>query len=91
MKRDFANIPGIRWVEKSRFTFNDGFVKGHRSYIGPAHLRFNGDLPNEVETMFELCLGSHRDGTVPVLTRDPRNTDKQGCVTARDTPGASWP
>ncbi len=26
----------------------------------------------------ELCLGSHRDGTVPVLTRDPRNTDKQG-------------
>lgn len=53
-----ANIPGIRWVEKSRFTFNDGFVKGHRSYIGPAHLRFNGDLPNELETIFELCPGS---------------------------------
>ena len=53
-----ANIPGIRWVEKSRFTFNNGVVKGHRSYIGPAHLRFNGDLPNGLETMFELCPGS---------------------------------
>ena len=53
-----ANIPGIRWVEKSRFTFNNGVVKGHRSYIGPAHLRFNGDLPKGLETMFELCPGS---------------------------------
>jgi hypothetical protein len=26
----------------------------------------------------ELCVGSHKDGPVPVLTRDLRNTDKQG-------------
>jgi hypothetical protein len=26
----------------------------------------------------EICLGSHRDGPVPVLTRDPRNPEKKG-------------
>lgn len=26
----------------------------------------------------EFCLGSHRDGPVPVLTKDPRNPEKQG-------------
>ena len=53
-----ANLPGIRWVDKSRFTFKDLLVKGHRSYIGPAHLRFNDDLPDDLETLFELSPGS---------------------------------
>jgi len=26
----------------------------------------------------ELCVGSHKDGPVPVLTRDPRNPEKRG-------------
>ena len=53
-----ANMPGIRWVDKSRFTAGRLFVKGHRSYVGPAHLNFNGDMPESLETLFELCPGS---------------------------------
>lgn len=50
-----ANIPGVRWVDKSRFGFNKLFLTGHRSYVGPTHLKFNADLPDELETLFELC------------------------------------
>ena len=70
-----ANMPGIRWVEKSRFTERDPFGEGQRSYVGPAHLKFNGDLPDDLETLFELCPGSlavrsdiHR-GLAPGLNR----------------------
>lgn len=50
-----ANIPGIRWVDKSQFKPGLLRLKGHRSYIGTSHVRFNGDLPNELETLFEMC------------------------------------
>jgi hypothetical protein len=50
-----ANMPGIRWIDKSRFDSGNVFVAGHRSYMGPAHLRFTDDLPDGLETLFELC------------------------------------
>ena len=53
-----ANIPGIRWVDKSRFAAGKLFLSGHRSYVGPSHHQFNGDLDDEIETLFELSPGS---------------------------------
>lgn len=53
-----ANMPGIRWVDKARFTTGNLLLTGHRSYVGASHLRFNGDLPDGLETLFELCPGS---------------------------------
>ena len=53
-----ANMPGIRWVDKSRFAPDGLFLSGHRSYVGVSHLRFNGDLPDSLETLFELSPGS---------------------------------
>lgn len=50
-----ADMPGLRWVDKSRFNTGNFLVTGHRSYVGTSHLRFNGDLPNCLETLFELC------------------------------------
>ena len=50
-----ANMPGIRWVDKSRFASGNVFVAGHRTYIGASHLRFSDDLPDGLETLFELC------------------------------------
>ena len=50
-----ANMPGIRWVDKSRFTTGKFLVTGHRSYVGASHLRFDGDLPDGLETLFDLC------------------------------------
>ena len=50
-----ANMPGIRWVDKSRFASGNVFVAGHRSYMGASHLRFSDDLPDSLETLFELC------------------------------------
>ena len=49
-----ANVPGIRWVEKSEFRSGALFLKGHRSYIGPAHGRLDDDLSPDLETIFEL-------------------------------------
>ena len=53
-----ANMPGVRWVDKSRFTSGKLFVKGHRSYVGASHLRFDDDLGDGLETLFELSPGS---------------------------------
>ena len=53
-----ANMPGIRWVDKTRFGSGGLFLNGHRSYVGASHLRFDGDLPDTLETLFELCPGS---------------------------------
>ncbi len=53
-----ANLPGIRWMDKSRFASGKLFLHGHRSYIGLSHLLFNGDLSDNLETLFELCPGS---------------------------------
>ena len=53
-----ANIPGIRWLDKSQFTSGNLFDTGHRSYVGPAHVSFNADLPDSLETLFELCPNS---------------------------------
>lgn len=65
--------------------FEDNFkVNWHQEY--PAQLRspdgivyWTPLLPITPELgPVELCLGSHKDGPVPVLTRDPRNPEKQG-------------
>ena len=53
-----ANMPGIRWLEKSRFIQGAPFGPGQRSYVGPTHLKFDGDMPDGLETVFELCPGS---------------------------------
>ena len=50
-----ANVPGIRWLDKAQFNRGDPFVNGQRSYVGPTHRKFNGDLPDDLETLFELC------------------------------------
>ena len=50
-----ANVPGIRWVEKAHFGGPGLFHHGHRSYIGPGVNRFNDDLSDEVQTLYELC------------------------------------
>ena len=49
-----ADVPGLRWVEKSRFTRGKLFLGGHRSYIAPAHMKMDGDLSEDLETLFEL-------------------------------------
>ena len=53
-----ANIPGSRWVDKSRFTAGKLFLRGHRSYIGPTNGRFTADLSMGLETLYELCPNS---------------------------------
>ena len=50
-----ANMPGIRWVDKSRFASRQVFHAGRRSYVGLSHMIFNRDLPDDLETLFELC------------------------------------
>ncbi len=49
-----ADVPGLRWVEKSRFTSGKLLVGGHRSYLGPGHVQMDGDLSPETETIFQL-------------------------------------
>ncbi len=49
-----ANVPGLRWVDKSKFTSGKLFLAGHRSYISPSHVKLNDDLSPDLETLFEL-------------------------------------
>ena len=49
-----ADVPGLRWVEKSSFTRGKLFLGGHRSYIAPSHMKMDGDLSEDLETLFEL-------------------------------------
>ena len=49
-----ANVPGLRWVEKSRFGPGMFFLKGQRSYLGPTHVRLDDDMSPDMETLFEL-------------------------------------
>ena len=49
-----SNVPGLRWLDKSKFTSGRFFVKGHRSYISPDHVKLNEDLSPDLETIFEL-------------------------------------
>ena len=49
-----ANVPGLRWVEKSRFGAGTLFLKGQRSYLGPTHVRLDADMSPGLETLFEL-------------------------------------
>ncbi len=49
-----ANVPGVRWVDKSKFTSGRLLLQGHRSYMAPSHLKLNGDLSPDLETIFEL-------------------------------------
>ena len=53
-----ANIPGVRWVDKSRFTAGKLLMAGHRSYISPSHVNFDKDLSPDLDTIFELSAGS---------------------------------
>ncbi len=50
-----ANIPGIRWLDKAKFTSGHLFDAGQRTYVGAAHTKLNSDLPDTLETLFELC------------------------------------
>ena len=75
-----ANIPGIRWVDKSQFGSGNLFLRGHRSYVGPTYARINDDLSDGLETLYELCPGSlavrssiHR-GLSPGLSRFGRTS-----------------
>ena len=49
-----AGVPGLRWVEKARFTRGKLFLGGHRSYVAPTVLKLDGDMSPELETLFEL-------------------------------------
>ena len=49
-----ADVPGLRWVEKSNFTRGKLFLGGHRSYIAPSHMKMDGDLSEDLDTLFEL-------------------------------------
>ena len=49
-----ANVPGVRWVDKSKFTSGRLLLQGHRSYMAPSHVKLNGDLSPDLETLFEL-------------------------------------
>ena len=49
-----ADVPGLRWVDKSIFTRGKLFIQGHRSYVAPTILRLDGDLSPDLETLFEL-------------------------------------
>ena len=50
-----ANIPGIRWLDKTRFTAGKLFLRGHRSYVGPSHPQITTDMSASLETLYELC------------------------------------
>ncbi len=50
-----ANIPGIRWLDKAKFKSGNLFDEGQRTYVGAAHTKLNSDLPDTLETLFELC------------------------------------
>ena len=79
-----ADVPGLRWVDKSIFTSGKLFVQGHRSYVAPTILRLDGDLSPDLETLFELnpeSLGircdvrrglSNGDGKVSQLAHMPQ-------------------
>ena len=49
-----ANVPGLRWVDKSEFSSGRLLLRGHRSYIGPTHVLLDDDLSPDLETIFEL-------------------------------------
>ena len=49
-----ADVPGLRWVEKASFSRGKFFLKGHRSYIAPSHMKMDGDLSEDLDTLFEL-------------------------------------
>ena len=49
-----ANVPGLRWLEKSKFGSGKLFLQGHRSYISPAHTMLDDDVSPDLETLFEL-------------------------------------
>ena len=49
-----ANVPGLRWVDKSKFRAGKFYLHGQRSYLGPTHVRLDGDLSPDIETLFEL-------------------------------------
>ena len=53
-----ANLPGIRWVDKPLFGPGSVFQTGHRTYVGPSHLLLDRDMPDDLETLFELCPNS---------------------------------
>ena len=50
-----ADVPGIRWVDKKQFGAPGFFHTGHRSYTGAGLAHLNEDMPDEVETVYELC------------------------------------
>ncbi len=50
-----ANIPGIRWLSKSKFHFPHRFKRpGICSYMGLDGLRFEADLPVDYPTLFNF-------------------------------------
>ncbi len=49
-----ANVPGLRWMDKPNFSPGMLLMRGHRSYISPAHVRLDDDLSPDLETIFEL-------------------------------------
>lgn len=49
-----ANVPALRWVDKSNFRAGKIYLQGQRSYLGPTHVRLDGDLSPDIETLFEL-------------------------------------
>ena len=50
-----ANIPGIRWLSKSKFQLPHRFKRpGICSYIGFDGLRFEDDLPSDASTLFNF-------------------------------------
>ncbi len=49
-----ANVPALRWVDKSNFRAGKVYLQGQRSYLGPTHVRLDGDLSPGIETLFEL-------------------------------------
>ena len=51
-----CNIPGIRWLERGKFS---GIIPFCRSYVGPGNFFINRDLSPKVKTLFEWIPSSY--------------------------------
>lgn len=75
-----ANIPGIRWLSKTKFHASDRFKRpGICSYMGLDGLHFEDDLPPDVPTLFDFF--SPVSNIYNFLTRGcPSDKNRTRCI-----------
>jgi hypothetical protein len=54
-----CNVPGIRWLDKSRFEDPRYLLTRHRSYVGLESFLMGRDMRPDIKTIFEMVDGSY--------------------------------